>query len=174
MRFFSLIAAATLMAACVSSPGAGPQADAPTPAQAATAFLEAFNALDAERFDSFFADDATMFFPDGPFPQQRVEGKAAVTAAFHQFFDLARERGATRLGIRPQDLTAQEHGAFAVVTFHLRGNGNIGRRSLVFRREPNGWRIVHFHASSLEARPEEAAGADADPLSRASPARSSP
>ena len=130
-----------------------PAATAQTPDQAVTAFLEAFDTLDSERFSAFFADDATMFFPNGPFPQARVEGKTAVTAAFGRLFDMARQRGVTRLSLRPLDVQVQDHGAFAVATFHLRGNGNIGRRSIILRRDGSAWRIVHFHASSLEERP---------------------
>jgi ketosteroid isomerase-like protein len=128
----------------------------PAPAQsaeqAARAFLDAFNALDPVRFDSYFAEDVTMFFPAGPFPKERVQGKAAVTAAFARFFGMAKERGATRLGIEPQDLVVQNHEGFAVATFHLRGgNGNIGRRSILLGLQEGQWRIVHFHASALEA-----------------------
>lgn len=120
--------------------------------QATRAFLDAFNALDPARFDSFFAEDATMFFPNGPFPKERVSGKAAVTAAFGRFFAMAKERGATRLGIEPLDLVVQDHGRFAVATFHLRGgNGNIGRRSILLALRDGQWRIVHFHASTIEA-----------------------
>jgi hypothetical protein len=74
----------------------------------------------------------------------------AVTAAFARFFAMARERGATRLNIQPLDLVVQDHGGFAVASFHLRGNGNIGRRSIVLQLQGAQWRIVHFHASSLE------------------------
>jgi ketosteroid isomerase-like protein len=27
----------------------------------------------------------------------------------------------------------------------------IGRRTLVFKREPEGWKIVHIHASNIAA-----------------------
>ena len=120
----------------------------------AVEFMDAFNSLDAARFDAFFADDVTMFFPSGPFPRARVVGKVAVTAAFHRVFDMARQRGTTRLSIQPLDLEVQDYGQFAVATFHLRGNGNIGRRSILLRRIAGRWLIVHFHASSLEEAPE--------------------
>ncbi len=147
----AFLAAASLAPGCATTAPAPPPASAAQPAsEAVAAFLEAFDALDSARFDAFFAEDATMFFPAGPFPRERVAGRAPVTAAFRRFFDMARERGATRLGIRPLDLQGQDHGETAVATFHLRGSGNVGRRSIVMRREPAGWRIVHFHASSLE------------------------
>lgn len=120
--------------------------------QGATAFMEAFNGLDQSKFDAFFAPDATMFFPDGPFPQARVEGKEAVTAAFRQAFEMARKNGATRLNITPLDMQVQDYGDLAIATFHLKGNGNIGRRSIIMRREQAGWQIVHFHASALKEK----------------------
>jgi ketosteroid isomerase-like protein len=149
---------------CIAAAGSGCSATATASAneqghtaasaqQAAEAFLEAFNALDAARFDRFFAEDATMFFPGGPFPRARVAGKAAVTAAFHRLFEAARSRGATRLGISPLDLQVQDYGSFAIASFHLRGNGNLGRRSIVLRRQGADWQIVHFHASALEEAP---------------------
>ena len=153
MRFLALVGIATgslTASACVTASDATPAAVGQSPRQVADSFLESFNALDSASFDRFFADDVTMFFPGGPFPTARVEGQAAVTAAFRSFFDMARERGATRLGIRPLDLQVQDYGEFAIVSFHLRGNGNVGRRSLVLRRDAGEWRIVHFHASSLE------------------------
>ena len=121
-----------------------------TAEQATHAFLDAFNSLDAARFNSFFAEDATMFFPSGPFPKARVEGRQAVTAAFGRLFAMAKERGTTRLNIKPVDIKVQDYGSFAVATFHLRGNGNLGRRSIMFRQDGKSWRIIHFHASSLE------------------------
>lgn len=141
-----------LTAGCATAAEPASSAASQSPEAAATAFLAAFNALDSSRFDSSFAENATMFFPDGPFPQGRVEGKQAVTAAFHAFFAMAKERGATKLNIQPQDMKVQDYGTFAIASFHLRGNGNIGRRSLVLRRDGREWRIVHFHASSLEEK----------------------
>jgi ketosteroid isomerase-like protein len=142
-----LVAASLFATACTT---ASDRQSPATAEQAANNFLEAFISLDAVRFNEFFAEDATMFFPDGPFPKDRVEGKPAVTAAFAKFFELAKERGASRLNIKPLDLRVQSYGNFAIVTFHLGGDRNIGRRSILFRRDRGNWHIVHFHASALE------------------------
>lgn len=158
MRSLFLAASVSVFAALAAcAPAAAPvRAErAAQSTEAVAAFLEAFVAMDAPRFDALFAEDVTMFFPAGPFPTERVVGKAAVTSAFHNFFAMARARGIARLPIQPLDLEIQDYGEFSVATFHLRGNGNIGRRSLLLRREPGGWRIVHFHASSLEALSSE-------------------
>ena len=121
-----------------------------TPEESASDFLEAFRQMDEERFDSFFAPDVTMFFPDGPFPQGRVEGRDAVLAAFHRFFALARERGRNGLNIEPLDLQVRAHEDVAIVTFRLETEETLGRRSLILQRMGEEWRIVHFHASTIE------------------------
>lgn len=151
--FPALLLAAVAASGCTTTAAEGANGSARETASAqqdAEAFLESFNSMDAARFDEFFADDVTIFFPAGPFPRTRVNGKAAVTAAFHQLFELARARGTTRLGITPLDLQVQDYGSFAVVSFQLRGNGNVGRRSIILRRQGANWKIVHFHASALQ------------------------
>lgn len=122
----------------------------PTPEASARAFLDSFRAMDPARFEPFFADDVTMFFPDGPFPKARVEGKAAVAAAFRSFFDLARSRGRTSLSIAPLDQKVQRHGDLAIFSFRLDSADAIGRRTIVWRKAGTQWRIIHFHASTAE------------------------
>lgn len=141
--------AAGRLAGCVTVPRE--QSTGAVKAEAmAKSFVAAFNALDPVAFDRHFAVDVTMFFPDGPFPIERIEGKPAVTAAFHRFFDAAKAAGRSNLSITPSDLTVQMAGDAAVVSFELTGQDAIGRRSLVLRREADGWKIAHFHASRRE------------------------
>ena len=123
---------------------------AQTPEAAAASFLDAFKSMDQARFDSYFAPDVTMFFPDGPFPTGRIEGRDAVLSAFHSFFKLARERGRTALNIVPLEQRVQHYGDVAVVTFWLDGEDAVGRRSIVLRRMNAAWRIAHFHASAID------------------------
>lgn len=152
MRLFALaalVSGSLSGAACTTIAETERALPGQTAEQAANAFVEAFNSLDPPRFEAFFADDVTMFFPSGPFPKRRVDGKQAVTAAFARFFGMLKERGATRLNIKPIDVRVQDYGTFAVATFHLTGNGNVGRRSILLRPDRGRWRIVHFHASSL-------------------------
>ena len=121
-----------------------------TPESTAASFLESFKAMDEARFDDFFAADATMFFPDGPFPTGRVEGKDAILSAFHSFFGRVKERGRTSLNISPRDFKVVQYGDVAIVTFWLDGEEAVGRRSIVMRRMGSDWRIAHFHASTAE------------------------
>ena len=154
MRLLRFIAAPVCAALVVSAQPVATPSDSPlakdSAEQTAIAFVEAFNALDPARFDAFFADDVTMFFPSGPFPSARVGGKKDVTAGFHRFFEMAKEKGATRLNIQPANLQVQNYGDLALASFELGGKGSIGRRSIVFRRDQGSWRIVHFHASSVQ------------------------
>jgi ketosteroid isomerase-like protein len=123
---------------------------ASTPEAAAASFLDAFRRMDQAQFDEFFAPDVTMFFPDGPFPEGRVDGRDAVLSAFHNFFKLATERGRTSLNIAPVKQQVQHHGDLAVVTFELQGDNSVGRRSILLQRLGNEWRIIHFHASVID------------------------
>lgn len=121
-----------------------------TPEAVAESFLKAFKEMDEARFDNFFAPDVTMFFPEGPFPDDRIEGRDAVLAAFHSFFKLVRERGRTSLNIAPVEQRMQVLGDVAVLTFELHGEETMGRRSIILSRHGGNWHIVHFHASVVD------------------------
>ncbi len=125
-------------------------ADAAVLDAAIAAFLDAFNALDWERFRALFADDATVFYP-----RDRAE-RATTPAAEEETWRAVFEGIRTRSGrsappyqeLQPRDPHIQWLGDVAVLTFHLSGIGTLGRRTLVWRRTAAGWRIVHLHASS--------------------------
>ncbi len=158
-RLFALCASAVLASAhplsgAIAAPQSRPSASvrlATAPEAAIEAFISAFNALDRSRFDPLFAEDVTLFFPTSPFPLKRVEGKAETLKWFGRFFDAQRTRGAGP-NIKPQDLKVQEYGDVAVATFHLGGGENIGRRTVVLRRQRGQWAIAHLHASSETER----------------------
>ena len=124
-----------------------PQAEAQS---AVASFLDAFRAMDQRRFDEFFASDATMFFPDGPFPQGRVEGKTAILSTFHDFFALMKKSGRTSLSIDPIEPRMQVIGNMVLVSFRLDGGDSVGRRSILFAKSNGRWKIVHFHASTRD------------------------
>jgi uncharacterized protein (TIGR02246 family) len=110
------------------------------------AFVEAMNALDAERFALFFAEDATSFFPGAPHPARRVTGRAAIMAEFRGLFDHVRSQG-RRLSVSPQDLEIRRAGELAVATFHLGTPEKPQRRTMILQRRGGDWLIVHLHAS---------------------------
>jgi ketosteroid isomerase-like protein len=157
-RFALIGAALVLVPAVAFAAPASRAAQSSGPEAAAVAFIGAFNALDRARFDPLFADDVTMFFPSAPFEVRRVEGKAAVLGWFGRFFDMARARTG-KLNIQPVDLMVQNYGTVSVVTFHLNGGENVGRRTLVLRKDQTAWKIVHFHASAQPLnKPKDGSG----------------
>ncbi|MEA3041556.1 MAG: hypothetical protein QOC65_1045 [Sphingomonadales bacterium] len=150
-KTFALLALLALPAVPASALTQSAAAVAPSDgAEAAVAaFVAGLNSFDRGRFEALFAEDATLFFPAAPFPVRRIEGRAAIGEWFGRFFDSARRRGATRGNVTPRDLRVQSYGNVAVATFHLEGGDNVGRRTLVLRRQARRWLVIHLHASSL-------------------------
>ena len=118
----------------------------------ATAFLHAFESLDLARVGACFADDASVFFP-APEPPARVSGRAAIVQRFEQVFAGIRAASGRSAPpwheLAPVDLQARALGPdAALVTFELRNAQRLARRTLVLRRQADGWRILHLHASN--------------------------
>jgi ketosteroid isomerase-like protein len=116
-------------------------------------FLVPFSSRDVPAFMEFFADGATAFFPPSPrAAAKRVEGKAAIAAAFKALFDgfpAARSGGSI---IEPQDLHVEEFESVAIASFHLGNDTTRGRRTFVLRRVGAEWKIVHLHASTFQTQ----------------------
>jgi hypothetical protein len=56
------------------------------------------------------------------------------------------------MSLHPLDLRVEKLSEnVALVTFHLVDGGTVNRRTLDFKREPFGWKIVHIHASNITA-----------------------
>jgi len=119
-------------------------------AAAAADFLTAFDRLQWDAFRGSFAPSATAFMPFGD--PLRKDGREEVAAFFGTFFERVRAArdGPPYLDIDPEDLRIARVGEAAVVTFHLPGEEEVGRRTLVFGRESADapWVIAHLHASS--------------------------
>jgi ketosteroid isomerase-like protein len=138
-----------LVLTCVGSP-ARAQSGSDEIEQVIKAFLVPFSNQNVSEFMDYFAEDATVFFPQARFPVVRVEGKAAIASAFATVFKPSGPAPATnRPLIQPQDLKVQRFGDSAVVTFHLGSDTTRGRRTFVLRRIDSTWRIVHLHASTI-------------------------
>jgi ketosteroid isomerase-like protein len=122
----------------------------------AASFIDAFNDLDWERFRQFFAEDATVFFPFADTPR-RASGKIEIEARFEEFFNEARQGkdGPPYLSIEPSGIQIQSLGETAIVTFHLRSEPALNRRTVVFQRRSEQWLIVHLHASVMASSGEE-------------------
>jgi ketosteroid isomerase-like protein len=166
----ALLMSLGVLASCANFGGGGQSSRSAAPAgsswaadsagvhAAAQGFLAAFDSLQFDSFRGYFAEDMTMFFP---FPQlpARVNGKAEVEEVFGKFMTAQREARAKEgrpmvQGIAPRDLKVQMASpGVAVVSFHLGAEKTPARRSVVFRREPSGWKVIHWHASSPPQAP---------------------
>jgi hypothetical protein len=120
---------------------------------AAERFLRALDDLDWEPFRASWASEPTVFFPFGD-PPDRVTGQAAVEARWRRFFAEARawRPGPPYLNLKPLDIRTERHGDVGLVTFTLEltvGGRQLPlqRRTLLFVREQDVWKLAHMHAS---------------------------
>lgn len=114
------------------------------------AFIQAFDNLDWENFRTAFADDATVFYPRAV--PNRADGRAEFEHSFRQVFEQIRAGRTTGpyMDIQPRDLKIQIAGDLAIVTFHLDDRpGFINRRTIVLKKFPARWKIIHLHASEV-------------------------
>jgi ketosteroid isomerase-like protein len=113
-------------------------------------FIQAFDNLDWNKFRSFFADDATVFYPR-EFPR-RAQGRDEFEKLFHKVFERIRA-GRTQgpyMDIQPRDLNLQISGDIVIATFHLDDRpGFLNRRTIVLKKQNSAWRIIHLHASEV-------------------------
>jgi ketosteroid isomerase-like protein len=120
---------------------------------AMSGFMDALNALDADRMATYFADDISAFVPSAQ--NDRVNGKAAVDRIF-QVFSARTRTTTTRLSLVPEDLTVDATPQMAVVTFNIRepAINTTRRRTFVWKRVGDRWLISHFHASDFVSVPK--------------------
>jgi ketosteroid isomerase-like protein len=120
-------------------------------AHATSAFLQAFDSLSWAGFSAHLSDSVDAFWPR-PDAAQRLRDRASVESHFKAFFDRVRSArpGPPYLHLNPEDLDIRVIDDVAIVTFELSDvPDTLGRRTLVFHRERDGWRIIHLHASNL-------------------------
>jgi ketosteroid isomerase-like protein len=119
-------------------------------------FVIAFDNLDWEKFRAAFADDATVFYPR-EFPR-RAAGRAEFEKTFKLVFEQIRAGRPIGpfMDIQPREMEIQIAGEVAIATFHLDDKpGLVNRRTMVLRKTPTGWKIIHLHASEvrIDAKP---------------------
>jgi ketosteroid isomerase-like protein len=116
-------------------------------------FIEAFNALDWQRFSQCFAPNASLFAPELHRSHSAclIDGGPAVQAHFQAVFASERSSG-TGPSINPTNVRIQPLGlATCLVTFEFaRAAGSVGRRTILFQNLPEGWKVVHVHASNTQ------------------------
>ena len=116
-------------------------------------FLRALDNLDWEPFRASWAAEPTVFFPFDDTPD-RVAGQVAVEERWQRFFEEARSRrpGPPYLNLKPLDIRTERYGDVGLVTFTLEltvGGRQLPlqRRTLLFVREHDAWKLTHMHAS---------------------------
>ena len=124
------------------------------PAEVALAMPRAIDYADWDGFIGLFAEDAVMFFP---FSDARAVGRDAIASVMRPIFERNRERlPGPIFGFEPVDVVVTPAGSDgAVVSWLMRREGSLQRRSAVLRRDEGTWRIVLVHADN---RPVDAAG----------------
>ena len=53
--------------------------------------------------------------------------------------------------LEPKDLLVQTDGQMALCTFHLERPAGLGRRTVLLVRRAGAWKILHIHASNVQA-----------------------
>jgi hypothetical protein len=131
-------------------PPQGSPAEAVAIQKVVDGFIASLNAADVNQFIGFFAPDATLFFPLSSLPL-RLEDRQQIATAFGAFFETVRRRHPEPpyMNMIPVGTRVQLLGNVAVVTFHLKGEEAVSRRTLVLEKRSGTWLIVHLHASSL-------------------------
>ena len=106
---------------------------------------------DAGALETLLCSDATLYFQFGQ-PPGLIVGRAAVVERFARMFKqlAGRVPGPPYVRFNIEEIAAQpidaRHAAiYALVTT----DGRIGRRTLIVRRNPQAFRILHLHASNF-------------------------
>lgn len=133
-------------------------ADEPPPVRdtvehALSTFVRAFEDLDWKTFRECFSDRPSMFHPAAP-NIRRVDSPEDFDKAWRGVFEgIRKESGRTSppyMKLEPSDLRIEPlSDDVTLVSFHLVQEKSVGRRTLIFKRSPDGWKIVHIHASNI-------------------------
>jgi len=113
--------------------------------QAFGKFLLAFNAMDVESLGQCFAREITLFAPAGA--PSIIEGANEVLSHFNRVFA---EESSAGPSVRPVDVRIVNLSPdAAAVTFEFaRAAASIGRRTFIYQRIEDEWKVVHIHASN--------------------------
>lgn len=121
-----------------------------TAADLLAAYTRAINEHDFDKLAPMFAPDCVVWFTSGSH-----EGLAAVRAAYERTWDAVRDESFAILDIRW--LASGADAALCTYSFAWAGlmdgerREGQGRGTAGFRRDPDGWKIVHEHLSGNPA-----------------------
>lgn len=161
LKFSSRCVSVLMLCVCIAACYAGTVTSTSDPKQEVRLtldrFITAFNNLEWNDFSAALADDITVFNPDIPEAPSidRLDGREKVEAGFRSVFAASRKgvTGPPYLHIQPRNVAIQLEGSVAVVTFEFdREQNSVGRRTIVFRHQAGGWKIIHIHASNTGRR----------------------
>jgi hypothetical protein len=115
-------------------------------------FIVSFENLDFARFQTFFSNDVTVFFPPSALINYRVDGKKNAMKVFKEFFIKVKQGKSNPpyLDISPKKLKITLIQDVAIVTFELEDDNAISRRTIILRKENGKFLIFHLHASKME------------------------
>lgn len=118
-------------------------------------FLDAIDRADLEALAPLWCEDASMYFPFAN-SQDLVRGRKDVLARFERMFADLRARNPgpppyIRFRTEAFECLALD-ARHALVYAMLAFANQRGRRTLVFRRDADEWRLLHVHASNMDAR----------------------
>ena len=106
---------------------------------------------DLSALEPLWCEDATMHFPFGQ-PQGLIVGRLAVLARFQRMFTelAARVPAPPYVRFKIEEFAGLElDQRHAAVYATLAVDGRVGRRTLILRRDPEAFRILHLHASNI-------------------------
>lgn len=158
--FVGTLALAPCLEGQSSAPSRGAAAarragDSTAVADALKRFLTAFENLDWAPFRAAFSDSATIFQP-APEMAERVTGPRGIDSTFRAVFADIRAHasgGPPYHRLVPTDLRIEPLSpGIVLVTFQLRNAERLARRTVLFRHEDAGWRILHLHASNIATK----------------------
>ena len=149
-----VLAMATLQAV-VAQEQSSAHAKSASVEDALSAFVTAFDNLDWQAFRACFSTTATIFHPAAP-NTKRIDSPDQFEKAWLGVFERIKKSSGRSsppyMNLHPLDLRVENLSEDVVlVTFHLVDGRTVGRRTLVFKREPDGWKVVHIHASNITA-----------------------
>jgi uncharacterized protein (TIGR02246 family) len=132
------------------------------PEKTVRTFLAALSNADLDGIVATFAEDATVFLPISSAPK-RVTGRKQIREAFAPLIENIRSSGRAPpyMTLNPQEMSVQNLGTTAIITFHLskvpseasQQPVSFSRRTFVLQFRDNHWLIVHMHGSNLLLQP---------------------
>ena len=117
--------------------------------------VAAFSDLDWERFRKCFSENATIFHPAAP-NIKRIDTPEQFEKAWLGVFDRIKKNSGRAsppyMKLEPADVRVEPlSDNVTLVTFHLFDGGTTSRRTVVFQKMHESWKVVHIHASNITA-----------------------